>query len=194
METTCTWCLYISCGVPQRREKRAGNGVKNPSGAQTAPNLNCSSELTELPDPNKLKTHKIRGGEMNAHRISGCAALVLFCGLGFFWAAEEKKAPPIYTVAGERHGVSFFPLVDYPETRPRVEGEMDFFHYHKYAEVISFLKAWAKDHPDTSSTYIRSGRLSKDGTSGRSRSPTRRPGRTPTSRPCFSKGTGTRAR
>jgi hypothetical protein len=90
---------------------------------------------------------------MKAHRISGFAALVLLCGLGSLWAAEEKKPPQKYTVAGERHGVSFFPLVDYPETKPKAEGEMDFFHYHKYAEVISFLRAWAKDHPDIVDLY-----------------------------------------
>ena len=90
---------------------------------------------------------------MKAHRMFGLAALVLVAGLGSLWTAEEKKAPPMYTVSGERHGVSFFPRVDYPETKPKVEGEMDFSHYHTYAEVVSFLKAWAKDHPDIVDLY-----------------------------------------
>ena len=90
---------------------------------------------------------------MNAHRIFGFAAFLLLCGLCSFWAAEEKKPPQMYVVAGERHGVSFFPLVDYPETKPRVGGEMDFSHYHKYAEVISFLRAWAKDYPHIVDLY-----------------------------------------
>jgi len=90
---------------------------------------------------------------MKAHRIYGFAALVMVVGLGSFWAAEEKKGPPMYTVAGERHGVSFFPLIDYPETKPKAEGEMDFAHYHKYAEIVSFLNTWAKEHPDIVDLY-----------------------------------------
>ncbi len=68
-------------------------------------------------------------------------------------AADKTKLKPMYTVSGERHGVSFFPLVDYPETKPMVEGEMDFLHYHKYAEVVSFLNKWAKDYPDIVDVY-----------------------------------------
>jgi hypothetical protein len=37
MEPTCTGRLSISCGVPQRREKRLGNGVKNLSGSADLP-------------------------------------------------------------------------------------------------------------------------------------------------------------
>jgi hypothetical protein len=83
----------------------------------------------------------------------GMAALIGLCGPGQVLAAEEKKAPPVYAVAGERHGVSYFPLVDYPQTKPKVEGEMDFAHYHKYAEVVSFLNRWAKDHPEIVDLY-----------------------------------------
>jgi len=83
---------------------------------------------------------------MNTRKISGLAAFVLFCGMGSLSAAEEKKPPQMHTVAGERHGISFFPLVDYPETKPKVEGEMDCAHYHKYAEIVSFLNKWAKDY------------------------------------------------
>jgi hypothetical protein len=37
METTNTWRLNFSRGVPQRREKRFGNGVKNLSGSADIP-------------------------------------------------------------------------------------------------------------------------------------------------------------
>jgi hypothetical protein len=37
METTNTWRLDLSRGVPQRREKRFGNGVKNLSGSADIP-------------------------------------------------------------------------------------------------------------------------------------------------------------
>ena len=37
METTEVWSLDISRGVPQRREKRFGNGVKNLSGSADFP-------------------------------------------------------------------------------------------------------------------------------------------------------------
>jgi len=90
---------------------------------------------------------------MKTRRMFGFAVAVLVIGLVVLFAAEEKKGPPMYTVAGERHGVSFFPLIDYPETKPKAEGEMDFAHYHKYAEVVSFLNTWAKDHPEIVDIY-----------------------------------------
>lgn len=83
--------------------------------------------------------------------LLGCVALSLLA-LSFL-SADETKAPRLYTVSGERHGVSFFPLVDYPETRPKVAGEMDFSHYHKYAEVVEFLKKWEKDYPQLVELY-----------------------------------------
>lgn len=83
--------------------------------------------------------------------LPGCAAalILMFC----FLAADETKPKPKYTVSGERHGVSFFPIVDYPETKPRVEAEIDFSHYHKYAEVVAFLNKWAKDYPNIVDLY-----------------------------------------
>jgi hypothetical protein len=67
--------------------------------------------------------------------------------------ASEEKTPRLYTVAGERHGVSFFPAVEYPETEPKVEGRMDFSHYHKYAEVVAFLQKWEKEYPNLVELY-----------------------------------------
>jgi hypothetical protein len=76
--------------------------------------------------------------------------LVLICPL--LLSQETKPAKP-YLVAGLRHGASYFPAVDYPETRPLRPGEMDFKHYHKYEEVVSFLRQWEKDYPDLVALY-----------------------------------------
>ena len=89
---------------------------------------------------------------MNVNRMPAIGVLILTAGLSVWGAAEEKKTSA-YTVGGVRHGVSFFPAVAYPETKPKVEGEMDFSHYHMYGEVISFLNAWAKDYPDIVDLY-----------------------------------------
>jgi hypothetical protein len=68
--------------------------------------------------------------------------------------AEDKAQPvKMYTVEGMRHGQSFFPYADYVQTRPKVQGEMDFAHYHKYEEVVYFLKKWEKDFPNLVELY-----------------------------------------
>jgi hypothetical protein len=76
------------------------------------------------------------------------AALAIFSA-----AADEAKPSRMYTVAGQRHGVSFFPRVDYEATRPKVKGQMDFAHYHTYGEVVEFLRKWEKDYPNLVSLY-----------------------------------------
>ncbi len=71
----------------------------------------------------------------------------------FSAAAQEKKPARVFTVGGVRHGVSFFPRVDYEATRPKVKGEMDFTHYHRSDEVVEFLQKWEKDYPNLVSLY-----------------------------------------
>ena len=68
-------------------------------------------------------------------------------------SAQDSKPSKYYTVGGVRHGISYFPYVDYPQTRPKVPGEMDFSHYHKYDEVLAFLNRWAKDYPNIVEVY-----------------------------------------
>ena len=84
-----------------------------------------------------------------AFRIWLAAGAVLI----FAAAAQEKKPARVYTVGGTRHGVSYFPRVDYEATEPKVKGQMDFAHYHKYDEVVEFLRAWEKDYPGLVSLY-----------------------------------------
>lgn len=79
-------------------------------------------------------------------------ALIAFILISFVWS-EDAKSRKVYTVSGERHGVSFFPLVDYAETRPKVAGKMDFEHYHPYEEVLFFLKKWEKEYPELVDLY-----------------------------------------
>jgi len=65
-------------------------------------------------------------------------------------ASQPTKA---YIVGGVRHGASFFPLANYPMTKPKVAGEIDFQHYHTYGEVNFFLNKWAKDFPNLVDIY-----------------------------------------
>jgi hypothetical protein len=84
------------------------------------------------------------------HVLPALAALFLSI---LMVSAQTTKKPGNYTVGGIRHGASFFPRVDYPETRPLVPGQMDFKHYHTYDEVNGFLAAWARQYPDLVDLY-----------------------------------------
>lgn len=90
---------------------------------------------------------------MGKRNLNVCSLVFLFFALLVFSPGEEKKARGVYIVGGERHGVSFFPLVDYAETKPKVDGELDFSHYHKYEEVEYFLSQWAKEYPNLVDLY-----------------------------------------
>ncbi|MBN1224216.1 MAG: peptidase [Candidatus Aminicenantes bacterium] len=80
-------------------------------------------------------------------------SLLLFSSILLSFQANDKKSSGIYHVGGQRHGQSYFPLVDYIETHPKVWGEMDFEHYHKDDEVHFFLKKWEKEYPDLVDLY-----------------------------------------
>lgn len=60
----------------------------------------------------------------------------------------------VLVVPGERTGTSIFPLVDYPETRPLVPGQMDFRHYHTSAEVEEWMRRWAREYPELVELYV----------------------------------------
>jgi hypothetical protein len=61
---------------------------------------------------------------------------------------STSAAPKVFQPCGQRDGTSFFTLVDYPETRPLKEGEVDWEHYHKFPEVMAMMRKWAADYPD----------------------------------------------
>ncbi len=96
-----------------------------------------------------------------SRRLAASLVVLAFAGgaVASSQSHDDESAPTpsrvvrFYTVGGERHGVSFFPRVDYEATRPKVAGQMDFAHYHTYAEVLSFLQAWEKDYPNLVSLY-----------------------------------------
>jgi hypothetical protein len=58
---------------------------------------------------------------------------------------REARPTKAYIVGGVRQGASFFPPVEYPMTKPKTPGVIDFSHYHRYGEVNIFLTQWAKD-------------------------------------------------
>jgi hypothetical protein len=68
-------------------------------------------------------------------------------------AAPRDTTPRVLVVAGTRAGPSAFPLTHYPETRPLVEGQMDFRHYHTSQEIEWWMRKWAADHPDLVDLY-----------------------------------------
>jgi murein tripeptide amidase MpaA len=63
---------------------------------------------------------------------------------------EESE---FHIMKGFRHGISYFPKTHYSEIEPLKEGELDFEHYHTYAEVNYFLKKWAEEYPDLIDLY-----------------------------------------
>jgi hypothetical protein len=66
---------------------------------------------------------------------------------------QESKPTKMYTVGGIRHGISYFPKIDTPFTKPEVAGEMDFAHYHTYDEVNAFLRKWASEYANLVDLY-----------------------------------------
>jgi len=68
-------------------------------------------------------------------------------------APARDTARKVLLVPGERHGPSVFPLVDYPETRPLVAGQLDWKHYHSTEEIEMWMKKWSEQYPDLVDLY-----------------------------------------
>ena len=66
---------------------------------------------------------------------------------------RRDTARKVLVIPGQRHGPSAFPLVDYPETRPLVQGQLDWKHYHTSAEIESWMRKWAEQYPDLVDLY-----------------------------------------
>ncbi len=79
-------------------------------------------------------------------------------GGGFGGFQQGPPGPPakdrVLVVPGTRDGTSVFPLTNYPETKPLVEGQMDFKHYHTSAEIEWWMRKWATEHPDLIDLYV----------------------------------------
>ena len=90
---------------------------------------------------------------MHKKQIFFVLSIYLFSAILCLGQVNDEKLSKMYQVGGNRHGPSVFPLLDYKETHPKVEGEMDFSHYHKYSEVVYFLRRWEKNYPDLVDLY-----------------------------------------
>jgi len=85
------------------------------------------------------------------------AVCVMFLALSVGHAQEpapHEQEFKYWTVAGYRHGPSFFPRSFYTEIKPLQEGVMDFEHYHTYTEMVWWFKKWAKEYPDLVDLYV----------------------------------------
>jgi hypothetical protein len=67
--------------------------------------------------------------------------------------AKEGQAK-YWTVPVYRHGPSAFRRNFLVETTPLQEGVLDFKHYHKYTEIVEFLKKWEKQYPNLVDLYV----------------------------------------
>jgi hypothetical protein len=68
--------------------------------------------------------------------------------------SEQEEESKFFTVAGYRHGPSFFPRSFYEETKPLNQGVLDFKHYHTYTEMVWWFKKWADEYPDLVDLYV----------------------------------------
>lgn len=72
---------------------------------------------------------------------------------------QEEKWPESdqdtlwYTVKGERHGVSFFPQIRYPEVEYTASDRLTFDRFHSADVFGAWLHRWAKEYPDLVDLY-----------------------------------------
>jgi hypothetical protein len=93
----------------------------------------------------------------NVFTAFGVLACLLVISLSFMLAQDqsrEEKESKYWTVAGYRHGPSFFPRSFYDEIKPLQKGVMDFKHYHTYKEMVWWFKKWADEYPDLVDLYV----------------------------------------
>ncbi|MDR2232285.1 MAG: hypothetical protein LBE56_04075, partial [Tannerella sp.] len=68
------------------------------------------------------------------------------------WPENDVEAK-IYTLQTHRHGVNFFPKVQYPEVEYVPSGTLKFEKYHTADVVVHWLKKWAEQYPDLIELY-----------------------------------------
>lgn len=59
----------------------------------------------------------------------------------------------LYTVKGYRHGVSYFPGVNYPEVEYEPGERLTFERYHTYKVICHWMEQWAGEYPDIVTLY-----------------------------------------
>ncbi len=62
---------------------------------------------------------------------------------------ESDKNDSVYTVAGYRHGVSFFPQVKHSEVEYEIGDNLNFEKFHSCEVINGWLIRWAAEYPDT---------------------------------------------
>jgi hypothetical protein len=81
---------------------------------------------------------------------------ILFFSHGLSLKAQQSPATPdssLYTVAGTRHGVSFFPCVQHPGVEYTPGESLTFDRYHTYGVICHWMNLWAERHPEIVTLY-----------------------------------------
>lgn len=66
---------------------------------------------------------------------------------------EAKGDSVMYTVKGERHGISFFPQHRFPEVYYEMQEELTFDRYHTADVMYGWYQKWADEYPDITDLY-----------------------------------------
>ena len=66
---------------------------------------------------------------------------------------EDDLNAKNYTVGGYRHGVNFFPKVDYPQVEYTPSATLTFDKYHSANVIYHWMKKWAEQYPNLIDLY-----------------------------------------
>lgn len=66
---------------------------------------------------------------------------------------DKNEKPKIYDLKGFRHGVSFFPAVEYKSVQYAAGDSLKFNQYHAEEVVLEWMKRWAEKYPDLVELY-----------------------------------------
>lgn len=66
---------------------------------------------------------------------------------------ESDTTGNIYTVAGQRHGISFFPKVKFHNTEYEAGDSLSFDRFHSVNVINTWLTKWAEEYPDLIELY-----------------------------------------
>src|SRR5690606_36653437 len=64
-----------------------------------------------------------------------------------------RAAPKWHTVAGERHGVSYFRVLRFPEVEYEPGDKLTFDRYHTVDVMYHWLRRWAEEYPSIVELY-----------------------------------------